>query len=62
MIEPRPQWHITCSCGWARSVSSAWAATATAALHAKHPEDPTIDHVITIEEPPADLRPGGSSL
>jgi hypothetical protein len=54
VTEQRPRWRITCSCGWERSASSAWAATAIAALHARHPADPSTEHTITVEEPPAD--------
>ena len=57
----RPQWLVTCSCGWTREASSAWAATAIFRLHVRHLGDPGIEHTITIEEPPAD-SPGGEQF
>jgi hypothetical protein len=58
---PRPSWRITCSCGWEREASSAWAATALFRLHARHLGDRSVEHTLTIEEPPAD-SPGGQQL
>jgi hypothetical protein len=57
----KPCWFVTCSCGWTREVSSAWAASAIFRLHARHLGDPGIEHTITIEEPPADPRQGRNS-
>jgi hypothetical protein len=54
----RPRWHVTCSCGWEREASSAWAASAILRLHVQHLGDPTIEHTVTIEEPPTDAPPG----
>jgi hypothetical protein len=51
-------WRITCSCGWERPASSAWTATEIAALHARHPADPAVEHILTIEEPPPDALAG----
>lgn len=45
--------RVTCSCGWEREASSAWAASAILRLHVQHLGDPTIEHTLTIEEPPA---------
>jgi hypothetical protein len=53
VTEPRPRWRITCTCGWIREASSAWAATAIARLHARYLSAPGHAHTITIEEPPA---------
>jgi len=54
----RPRWRVTCSCGWEREASSAWAASAILRLHVQHLGDPTIEHTVTIEEPPIDAPPG----
>jgi hypothetical protein len=51
VTEPRPRWRITCTCGWIREASSAWAATAIARLHARHLAVPGHAHTIMIEEP-----------
>jgi hypothetical protein len=61
MPDKKPRWVVTCSCGWIREVSSAWAATAIFRVHARHLGDPGIEHTITIEEPPTD-SPGGEQL
>jgi hypothetical protein len=62
VTKPRPRWLITCTCGWIREASSAWAATAIARLHARYLSTPGTAHTtITIEEPPAD-SPGGEPL
>lgn len=57
MAEPRPRWLITCSCGWRREASSAWAVTAIARLQARYLSTPGTAHTITIEEP-ADPKRG----
>jgi hypothetical protein len=51
-------WRLACSCGWERPASSAWTATEIAALHARGPADPAVEHVLSIEEPPADAMAG----
>jgi hypothetical protein len=61
VAEPKPRWLVTCSCGWEREASSAWAASAIARLHARHLGAPGIEHTITIEDPPADAA-GGPQL
>lgn len=48
---PEPRWRIACSCGWERSASSAWAATAIFRLHTRYLADPGAEHFIMIEEP-----------
>jgi len=53
------RWRVVCSCGWEREASSAWAATASLRLHVRHLGDPSIEHAVTIEEPPTDAQPGG---
>jgi hypothetical protein len=58
MPDKKPRWLVTCSCGWTREASSAWAATALFRLHAQHLSDPGIEHTITIEEPPVEAPPG----
>lgn len=49
--EPKPRWLLTCSGGWVREASSAWAATAIARLHTRHLTAPGTEHTIPIEEP-----------
>ena len=39
-----------------------WAATAIFRLHARDLGEPGIEHIITIEEPPADAPPGKQLL
>jgi len=53
----RPQWLVTCSCGWSRECISLWAAEGVAKLHPRL-SVPGIEHAITIEEPPAAAPPG----
>ena len=55
----RPQWLVTCSCGWTSEFSQRWAAESAAKLHPKLGEA-GIAHVVTIENPSAD-RPAGRS-
>lgn len=47
---------MTCSCGWGREASSAWAASAIAKLHERHLTVPGTEHTTTIEEPPDEER------
>ena len=61
MPTEKPSWRVVCSCGWEREASSAWAATASLRLHVQHLGDPSIEHAVTIEEPPAD-DPAGTQL
>lgn len=60
MKKPRPLWRVTCSCGFEREATSAWAATASFKLHVRlilGARDQ--DHTFTIEEPPGEngVRP-----
>ena len=53
-------WRVTCSCGYEREATSAWAATAIFRLHVKmilgaRQEE----HTLAIAEPPADEPPSG---
>jgi hypothetical protein len=56
----RPQWLVTCSCGWTSEFSQRWAAESAAKLHPKLGE-PDTAHVVTIENPSTD-RAGGGQL
>jgi hypothetical protein len=57
MTEAKPRWRVTCSCGWSRECISRWAAGSVAKLHPKL-SVPSIEHTITIDEPPANAPPG----
>jgi hypothetical protein len=52
VAEPGPRWLVTCTCGWERTASSAWAATAIFRLHARYVGVPGTEHIIAIAEPP----------
>jgi len=58
MPDKKPRWFVTCSRGWEREASSAWAATAIFRLHARYLGAPGIEYIITIAEPAADGPPG----
>ena len=49
MPDKKPRWFVTCSCGWEREVSSAWAATTIFWMHARHLDTSGIEHIITIQ-------------
>ena len=48
----KPRWLVTCTCGYEAECISAWAATATAKLHAQHLGDRSVPHVTRITGPP----------
>ncbi len=59
-MKPHRLWRVSCSCGYEREATSAWAATAIFRLHVKlilgaRQEE----HTLTIEEPPADAPASG---
>jgi hypothetical protein len=60
LTSPHRLWRVTCSCGYEREATSAWAATAIFRLHVK-----TIlgareeEHTLAIEEPPREEPPSG---
>lgn len=60
LTNPHQLWRVTCSCGYEREATSAWAATAIFRLHVK-----TIlgarqeEHTLSIEEPPREEPPPG---
>jgi hypothetical protein len=51
MPDKKSRWLVTCSCGWEREASSAWAATASFRLHAQLSLKSDTEHIIRIEEP-----------
>ncbi len=58
MDERKPEWLVTCSCGWGRECSSRWAAESAAKLHPRLSE-PGSEHTLTIEGPPNEERGQG---
>lgn len=50
VTEPRPRWHLTCSCGWTRECVSQWAAESATKLHPRL--EASLDHAVAIEAPP----------
>ena len=48
MIEAKPRWLVTCSCGWTREASSEWAAKSIGKLHPQL-APVGVAHVIRIE-------------
>lgn len=59
-MKPHRLWRVSCSCGYERDATSAWAATAIFRLHVKlilgaRQEE----HTLTIEEPQADTPASG---
>lgn len=46
----RPRWLVTCSCGWGRECSSAWAGESVSRLH-QQLGDVGVEHATQIEAP-----------
>lgn len=64
MTSPHRLWRVTCSCGYEREATSAWAATAIFRLHVKtilseRGDERGKEHTVAIEEPPTDEPPPG---
>jgi hypothetical protein len=48
--QPKAPWLVTCSCGWGRECSSAWAAESVSKLH-QQLGDVGVEHVTHVEIP-----------